>query len=217
MQKHATDDGVFIRSMASRGHLGGIAGATSDVIKVLDAGGFDLIIIETIGVGQTEIDVVEIADIVFLVLVPGLGDEIQALKAGVMEIGDIFIVNKSDRDDAAKVQAELEYVLHMKMAEENAVPNPVIMTSVLLDSGIDELLENAQNYLNSISSNGYLQAKRKKRVAREIKLIITSKINERVEQQLQIDKRIEEWTEATYNKKVRPYDFINEKLKTLFS
>ncbi|HHJ53793.1 MAG TPA: methylmalonyl Co-A mutase-associated GTPase MeaB, partial [Caldithrix abyssi] len=103
MQNHATDTGVFIRSMASRGHLGGIAGATADAIKVLDAAGFDLILIETIGVGQTEIDIVGLSDLVLLVLVPGLGDEIQALKAGVMEIGDVFIVNKSDKADADRV------------------------------------------------------------------------------------------------------------------
>ncbi|MCK4715412.1 MAG: methylmalonyl Co-A mutase-associated GTPase MeaB, partial [Candidatus Marinimicrobia bacterium] len=111
MQKHATDDSVFIRSMASRGHLGGVAGATGDAIKIFDAAGYDHIIIETIGVGQTEIDVMELSDIVLLVLVPGLGDEIQALKAGVMEIGDIFIINKKDIDGADRLRTEVEYVL----------------------------------------------------------------------------------------------------------
>lgn len=216
MQKHATDEGVFIRSMASRGHLGGVTGATGDVIKVLDAAGFDLIIIETIGVGQTEIDIVEMADIVLLVLVPGLGDEIQALKAGVMEIGDIFIINKSDRDDAAKVRAEVEYVLHMKVADAETVQNPVVMTSVLENSGIDNLLENVDMYVSAISQNGFLMEKRKKRIAREIKMIVTSKVRQQVNDQLQIDARIQKWVEATYNKKVRPYAFINEKLKELF-
>src|SRR6056297_1409848 len=98
MQSHATNPKVFIRSMASRGHLGGVAGATTDAVRVLDAAGYDLIIIESIGVGQTEIEIIEIADIVLLVLVPGMGDEIQALKAGVMEIGDIYVLNRKDYD-----------------------------------------------------------------------------------------------------------------------
>lgn len=216
MQKHAVDSGVFIRSMASRGHLGGVSGAAGDVIKILDAAGFDLIIIETIGVGQTEIDIVEMADIVLLVLVPGLGDEIQALKAGVMEIGDVFIVNKSDRDDATKVRAEIEYVLHMKAPGEFDVPNPVVMTSVLENSGIDELLDQTELYLAAILANGFLEQKRKKRIARELKIIISGKVREQVNRQLNLDERIRKWAEAAYKKEVKPYAFINDKLKGLF-
>lgn len=111
MQRHALDDQVFIRSMASRGHLGGIAGATRDAVKVFDAAGFDLIIIETIGVGQNEIEIVTLADLVILVLVPGLGDEIQALKAGIMEIGDLYVINKKDLEGAVKLKTQVEYVL----------------------------------------------------------------------------------------------------------
>lgn len=216
MQKHATDDGIFIRSMASRGHLGGVAGATGDVIKVLDAAGFDLIIIETIGVGQTEIDIVEMADMIFLVLVPGLGDEIQALKAGVMEIGDLFVINKSDRDDAAKVKAEVEYVLHLKEYDPDAVSNPIVMTSVLENTGLDELLSKAEEYHNTISKNGYLKEKRKRRIAREIKIILSSKVHQRVSRELQLEEKIDHWAEAAYHKQIKPYAFINEKIKTLF-
>ncbi len=216
MQKHAVDPGVFIRSMASRGHLGGVSGAAGDVIKILDAAGFDLIIIETIGVGQTEIDIVEMADIVLLVLVPGLGDEIQALKAGVMEIGDVFIVNKSDRDDAAKVRAEIEYVLHMKTPSELDVPNPVVMTSALENRGIDDLLVQIEQYLAAISQNGLLEQKRKQRIARELKIIISAKVRGRVYRQLKLDERIQNWADAAYNKEVKPYTFINRKLEDLF-
>ena len=159
----------------------------------------------------------EMADLVLLVLVPGLGDEIQALKAGVMEIGDIFVINKSDRDDAAKVRAEVEYVLHMKQAESNAVPNPVVMTSVLENTGIDELLDTTNEYINLISQNGFLQEKRKKRIAREIKLIITDKVRTHVQAQLNIDTHISDWVEAIVNKKVLPYKFINDKIKEIFS
>lgn len=216
MQKHATDEGVFIRSMASRGHLGGVTGATGDVIKILDAAGFDRIIIETIGVGQTEIDIVEMADIVFLVLVPGMGDEIQALKAGVMEIGDLFIINKSDRDDAAKVRAEVEYVLHLKEYNPDAISNPVVMTSVLENSGIDELLSQTEQYYGAIQKNGYLEIKRKKRIARQIKIILSAKVHSRVHQELELDKKIDKWVEASYQKQIKPYSFINQKINLLF-
>jgi LAO/AO transport system kinase len=142
MQTHATDEGVFIRSMASRGYLGGIAAATGDVIKVLDAAGYQSIFIETIGVGQTEIKIVELSDIVMLVLMPGAGDEIQAMKAGIMEIGDIFIINKKDLPGADKLLEEVRYVLDFKNqsagngrerdaaagVEPGGTANPVLMT-----------------------------------------------------------------------------------------
>ncbi|MBD3225930.1 MAG: methylmalonyl Co-A mutase-associated GTPase MeaB [Caldithrix sp.] len=212
MQKHATDDHVFIRSMASRGHLGGVAGATSDAIKVLDAAGFDIIIIETIGVGQTEIDIVELSDIVMLVLVPGLGDEIQALKAGVMEIGDIFIVNKSDRDDADKVKAHIEYVLNFKYMEKPDQKNPIVMTSAVKQDGINTLRDTIQTYYQTILNNGMLEQKRKQRIKAEIKNLITAKIKSKVEAFLHDQGSIEAMVDGLYEKKRSPYAIINEKL-----
>ena len=214
MQKHATDSGVFIRSMASRGHLGGVAGATADVIKVLDAAGFDLIIIETIGVGQTEIDVVEMADVVLLLLVPGLGDEIQALKAGVMEIGDVFIINKSDRDDADKVRAEVEYVLGLKYMEEDEDRPPVFMTSAKMNEGIDEMLQGVHDHFQKIRSNGWLEQKRKKRIAGEIRTILTTKIKSEVERYLREQNLLDQWVEQIYEGRRSPYAMINEKLQS---
>ncbi|MBU0928842.1 MAG: methylmalonyl Co-A mutase-associated GTPase MeaB [Spirochaetes bacterium] len=111
MQRHATDDGVFIRSLATRGHLGGLSRAVSEASRVLDAAGYDFVIIETVGVGQSEVDIVRIADTVVLVSVPGLGDDIQAIKAGVMEIGDVFCVNKADKDGAERVVREIRSML----------------------------------------------------------------------------------------------------------
>ncbi len=212
MQKHATDEGVYIRSMASRGHLGGVAGATGDAIKVLDSAGFDLIIIETIGVGQTEIEVVEMADIIMLMLVPGMGDEIQALKAGVMEIGDVFVINKSDRDDAAKLRAEVKYVLGLKYAEHPDDKNPIIMTSATQNSGIDELIDTIENYSNKLSGSGELEKRRKSRLAGEIKSIIADKIRAEVSEYLSENQRLQRWAEAIYQKKRSPYSLINEKL-----
>lgn len=119
MQKRSTDQQVFVRSMGSRGHLGGLASATADAIKVLDAMGKDVIIVETVGVGQAEVDIVKAADTTVVVLVPGMGDEIQSIKAGIMEIADVFVVNKADRDGADKTVAEVEMVLMMGLGSED--------------------------------------------------------------------------------------------------
>jgi len=216
MQKHSTDSGVFIRSMASRGHLGGVAGATADAIKVLDAAGFDLIIIETIGVGQTEIEVVEMTDVVLLLLVPGLGDEIQALKAGIMEIGDIFIINKSDKDEAMKTKAEVEYVLSLNDNPRKDRPNPIFMTSAVLNLGIDELSTGIDLYIEELRVNGLIEDKRRKRIAREIRLMITAKIRREVEKQLGLNERIDSWVDQVYRRKRRPYAMINELSDTFF-
>ena len=116
MQSHATDAGVFIRSLATRGSLGGISKATHAAIKVLDAAGYDIILVETVGVGQSEIDIVRVADTVVLISVPGLGDDIQVIKAGIMEIGDIFVVNKADRDGADRLVRELRAMLEHKLS-----------------------------------------------------------------------------------------------------
>ena len=212
MQKHATDDSVFIRSMASRGHLGGIAGATGDAIKIFDAAGYDHIIIETIGVGQTEIDVMELSDIVLLVLVPGLGDEIQALKAGVMEIGDIFIINKKDIDGADRLRTEVEYVLNLKNGGENRLLHPVIMTSATLNEGVDEAYSVIQSYYQVLVENGELALKRKERIEKELKHIAATKIKESVNKFLNIDDKLDRWIEEVFQKKVSPYKLLNKKI-----
>lgn len=133
MQRHATDPGVFIRSLATRGHLGGLSRAVSESTRALDAAGYDDIIIETVGVGQSEVDIVRVADTVVLVSVPGLGDDIQAIKAGVMEIGDVFCVNKADQDGAERVSREIKAML------ETAVMNGAVTRFSALFSAVDSL------------------------------------------------------------------------------
>lgn len=213
MQKHATDEGVFIRSMASRGHLGGVSGATADAIKILDAAGYDLILIETIGVGQTEIEVMELSDVVLLILVPGLGDEIQALKAGVMEIGDVFVINKSDRDDADKVRAEVKYMLEFKEQNDEYIENPIVMTSAKLNEGIDQLIKATENYLHSLSLKGHLESRRKSRISNEINQIITGKIEEELKSFIKKKEKLDNWIEKIYQKKCSPYSLVNENFK----
>jgi LAO/AO transport system kinase len=140
MQTHASDEGVFIRSMATRGHLGGLARATGDAILVLDAAGHDLVLVETVGVGQDEVDIVRTADLALVVLVPGAGDEVQALKAGIMEIADIFVVNKADRDGADRLAAEIESMLSLRPLVDGEWRPPVIKTEATTGTGIPDLV-----------------------------------------------------------------------------
>jgi LAO/AO transport system kinase len=139
MSGHFTDPGVFIRSMATRGHLGGLARATSDVALVLDAAGRDIVIIETVGVGQDEVDVVRTADISIVVLVPGTGDDVQALKAGIMEIADIFVVNKADRDGADRLVQSVAANLSLQTFAADAWRPPILKTEATAGVGVSEL------------------------------------------------------------------------------
>ena len=137
MQEHASDPGVFIRSMGSRGHLGGLAGSTRDALEILSAAAFDPVIVETVGVGQAEVEVASLADITLLVLVPGLGDEVQAMKAGIMEIGDVIVLNKADRPGIDQLEVSVSASLEMMPSE--AERPPVIRTSAQTGEGIEEL------------------------------------------------------------------------------
>ena len=140
MQSHAGDAGVFIRSMATRGHLGGLARTTSEVALVLDAAGKDVVLIETVGVGQDEIDIVRTADISIVTVVPGTGDEVQALKAGIMEIADIFVVNKADREGADRTVASIEGLLALETFAEGSWRPPVVKTEATTGKGVADLL-----------------------------------------------------------------------------
>jgi LAO/AO transport system kinase len=222
MQTHATDPGVFIRSMASRGFLGGIAAATGDVIKVLDAAGYESIFIETIGVGQTEIKIVELSDIVLLVLMPGAGDEIQAMKAGVMEIGDVFVINKKDLPGADKLLAEVQYVLSFKGSpagdnggtEEES--NPVLMTCAartVREDGIEQLQEAIENYAVKIESSGKLAEKRHFRLERELLGILNRKVHQLMDVHIEVSRQLPGWVERLYRRDTRPYALINEQIR----
>src|SRR5947207_10989587 len=141
MQAHAADAGVFIRSMATRGHLGGLARATGDAALVLDAAGKDVVIIETVGVGQDEVDIIRTADVSVVALVPGTGDEVQALKAGIMEIADIFVVNKADRDGADRLVSSIESNLSLHPYGAGDWRPPIVKTEATSGQGVPELVE----------------------------------------------------------------------------
>lgn len=145
MQDHFADAGIYIRSMATRGSLGGLARTTADVATVLDASGRDLVMIETVGVGQDEVDIVRLADITIVILVPGMGDDVQSIKAGIMEIADIFVINKSDRDGAEHVEKELRALQSLAMRDDNWTP-PIVKTVASEGKGIEELAAAISSY-----------------------------------------------------------------------
>jgi len=170
MQDLSLDKGVFIRSMGTRGYLGGLSRATQATIKILDALGKDVIFIETVGVGQAEVDIVKVADTVVLVTIPGMGDDIQIIKAGIMEIGDIFVVNKADKEGHERLLTEIQMMLDLNSFGE--WHPPVIKTIALDNSGIDELLENIQLHLKYLKESGKFRKRRHKNIKKEILSLI---------------------------------------------
>lgn len=158
MQEHYADPGIYIRSMATRGSLGGLARTTADVATVLDASGRDLILVETVGVGQDEIDIVRLADITVVILVPGMGDDVQTIKAGIMEIADIFVINKSDREGAERVEREILSLQSLAMRQDKWAP-PIVKTVASTGQGTDELVSAIDDYEAHLA-NGNLALKR---------------------------------------------------------
>lgn len=163
MQRHATDDGVFIRSLATRGHLGGLSRSTSDVVAVLDAMGFDVVIVETVGVGQDEIDVVSQAETAVVVTVPGLGDEIQAIKAGILEIADVLVVNKADREGADRTVRDLTHMLELR--PHSAEPVEIVRTVATTGKGVDELAKACDRHRARASTEGADSRRRRRALA----------------------------------------------------
>ncbi|HVP54153.1 MAG TPA: methylmalonyl Co-A mutase-associated GTPase MeaB [Candidatus Eisenbacteria bacterium] len=145
MQSHYADPGIYIRSMATRGSLGGLASTTADVATVLDASGRDLVMIETVGVGQDEVDIVTLADVTLVILVPGMGDDVQTIKAGIMEIADIFVINKSDREGAERVEREIRAMQSLSMRSDNWTP-PIVKTVASEGTGIIDVVESIERY-----------------------------------------------------------------------
>lgn len=170
MQDHAGDDGVYIRSMASRGHLGGLAAATPQVMRVLDVAGFDVVIIETVGVGQSEIEIAATADSSIVLLAPGMGDGIQAAKAGILEIGDVFAVNKSDRDGADTAVRELRAMI--ELGTWAGWKPPVVKTVASTGVGIDALLQAVDDHQAWLEASGERRVRRLRRIREEITALV---------------------------------------------
>lgn len=179
MQDHAADDGVYIRSMASRGHLGGLSWSTPQALRVLDAAGFDIVILETVGVGQSEIEVLGVADTVLVLLAPGMGDGIQAAKAGILEIGDVFVVNKADRDGARATSRELRHMINLGEHPEGSWKAPIVLTVATKGEGLDKLADETEAHFEWASTSGALDARRQRRARDEIEAIALAQLRKR--------------------------------------
>lgn len=182
MQEHANDPDVFIRSMASRGHLGGLASATLQGVRVLEAGGFEIVLIETVGVGQSEVDIASAADTTLVLLAPGMGDAVQAAKAGILEVADVFVVNKADRDGADQTVREIRTMMTLAdRREPNAWKPPIVRAVASRGEGINEIVEAIASHHAWLADSGELRERRDARAAAEIESIALASLRLRLE------------------------------------
>jgi LAO/AO transport system kinase len=207
MQAHAADAGVFIRSMATRGHLGGLARATGDAALVLDAAGTDIIIIETVGVGQDEVDIIRTADISIVTLVPGTGDEVQALKAGIMEIADVFVVNKADRDDADRLVSAVETNLMLHTFDRAEWRPPVLKTVATTGRGVPELVDAIAQF--RAHSEGTQAVRRKIRSEYRLRELVSKRFMDHLEGQVLAPGELGSIVERIAAREVDPYTAAN--------
>jgi LAO/AO transport system kinase len=209
MQEHATDEQVFIRSMATRGHLGGLAQATPQALRILDAVGFGLVVVETVGVGQAEVEIASLADTVLVVVAPGLGDSIQAAKAGILEIADVFAVNKSDRPGSQEVIRDLRTMLAMAAYGPDDWKPPLVPTAAASGEGISELAAAIDAHRAWLAAGGRLQERRQARAAEEISAIAVGELRHRAGH-LPGASRLDELAERVSAGKLDPYSAADE-------
>ncbi len=209
----STDPGVFIRSMGTRGALGGLSKAAHDAVRILDIFGMDYIFIETVGVGQSEVDIVKLADTVLMVMVPGLGDDIQAIKAGIMEIGDVFAVNKSDREGAERTATELEMMLDFN---KNTDYRPHVINIIARDNQeIDKLLEAIEDHWTYLCKDQNYQSRKKTNIRTEIMGLLNHYILASIQQKDHQSNLIQDLVERVYGKELDPYSAALEILKNV--
>ncbi len=180
MQEHATDPGVFIRSMASRGHLGGLAAATPQALRVLDAAGFDLVLVETVGVGQAEVEVASLADSTLVLVAPGMGDAIQAAKAGILEVADIFVVNKGDKPGAQEAVRDLRTTIAMAHRGAGDWKQPIVTTTATAGAGIADLVGKLDAHMSWLDTTGERERRRCARAREEVAAIAVATLRQRV-------------------------------------
>lgn len=201
------DEGVFIRSMGTRGSLGGLSKKTADTVKLMDAFGLDVVLVETVGVGQSEVDIVKNADTTLVVLVPGLGDDIQAIKAGILEIGDVFAINKCDRDGADRLNVEIEMMLDLDV-EEVAWRPPIKRTIASRDEGVAEVIEAMEEHREYLVESGELQKRRHERTLNEMVEMIKEQISRHVMSTIMQSGEFDNYVERVYERKVDPYTVV---------
>ncbi|PLX38898.1 MAG: methylmalonyl Co-A mutase-associated GTPase MeaB [Deltaproteobacteria bacterium] len=215
MQRHSTDEGVFVRSMATRGHLGGLSKATFEGSLVLDAMGYDVIIIETVGVGQDEVDIVDLAHTTAVVSLPGMGDDIQAMKAGILEIGDIFIVNKADKPGADEVVKQLNVMLEMRDHSDSSWMPPVIKTIAAKGVGIEELVDNFFLHRQHLLDSGLLSKRVEERQQRFFTDLVKEIAYNKIKDALTGNEELKRILKSLRAREIDPYSAVNEILKNL--
>ncbi len=211
MQGHATDSGIYIRSMATRGFLGGLARATGDVALLLDAAGKQVVLIETVGVGQDEVDIVRLADCTVVVLVPGLGDDVQNMKAGLMEIGDIFVLNKCDREGADRLEQQLRAMLQLAPARDAWRP-AVVRTVATENKGVDELARAIAGFRKQLQASQERRAKRIAHWKQRLIELLEARLLERVLGHARGEQALEELAAEVAERKKDPYAAVSELL-----
>jgi LAO/AO transport system kinase len=219
MQRHSMDEGVFIRSMATRGYFGGLTQSTKSAIDVLDAMGKDYILVETVGVGQDEIDIVRSADTTLIVLIPGMGDDIQALKAGILEVGDIFVINKADREGADRTVSDIRLMIEMdEKRYENGWKPPILTAQAVFDNGIKEILDEVEKHATYLRSSTERQSGVKyEKVRNELTEMIKDRIVRDVLSDLIQSGEFEDAVQLVFQRKLDPYtacdNIVSKKLK----
>jgi len=213
MQDHVLDEGVFIRSMGTRGSLGGLSRATKEAIKVLDASGKDVILVETVGVGQSELDIMNAADSTVVVLTPGAGDIIQTLKAGIMEIADVFAVNKADLEGADRTATEVRAMLDLD--RERQWRPPVVPVVSLHNTGLDDLYQAIMRHKEYLDSTGFLTDYRQQRLKSEVVEVVLERLKQRIGREFKDSGEFEQTLEKVINREIDPYhasDIILERM-----
>ncbi len=213
MQQHATDDGIYIRSMATRGYLGGLARASADAALVLDAAGKDVILIETVGVGQDEVDIVRLADATLLLLVAGLGDDVQNFKAGVMEIADVFVINKADRGDTERLEAQLKAMLSLSPRADRWAP-PVVKTVAIEGTGVPELAEALESYVRHLDDAGLREQKRVERWQQRLLDLIRQQALDRVLRSSHGAEQLADFARQVARRQRDPYSVVADLLRS---
>ena len=208
MQAHAGDSGVFIRSMATRGNLGGLARATAEAALVLDAAGHDIVLIETVGVGQDEVDIVRTADISIVTLVPGTGDEVQALKAGIMEIADIFVVNKADREGADRTVGSIEAMLSLEQYEAGRWRPPIVRTEAVTGKGLPELLAEIEKF--RIHTMAALGARRRARAEFRVRELMAHRFVQHVNEKVLAPGEFDTMLDRIARRETDPYSAVDD-------
>jgi len=214
MQAHHADTGIYIRSMATRGFLGGLARTTADVATVLDASGKDLILIETVGVGQDEIDIVRLADVTAVILVPGMGDDVQTIKAGIMEIADVFIINKSDREGAERVEREIRAMQSISQRADGWTP-PIVKTVATEATGVPELAAAIAQYEEYLKKSKLLQKKKIESWRERLVEMLREALLERAMRERMGDGAVAQYAAEVVERRRDPYALVQEIVRSL--